>query len=87
MSLKITLPPDTESRLRERADAEGEEVSSYAVRLLHDAVATPSIDELLAPFRRQIDDSGMTDAQLDEFYADLRNKASDNRTKDKAHRP
>src|SRR5207247_6813686 len=39
---------------------------------------------LLIPFRRQVAESGMTDVQLDEFYEDLRTKAFDDRTKDKA---
>ena len=87
MTLTITLPTDAEAKLRERAQAEGEDVSSYAARLLQDAVTAPSIDDLLVPFRRQVEQSGMTDAQLDEFYTDLRAKASNDRTKDKAQRP
>ncbi|MBA5868346.1 MAG: hypothetical protein GDA67_16760 [Nitrospira sp. CR1.3] len=87
MTLNITLQTDTETKLRERAQAEGEDVDSYAARLLEDAVSAPSIDDLLAPFRREVDESGMSDAQLDEFYADLRTKSVDGRRPDKAHRP
>ena len=70
--LQILLPPDCEEVLRERAQAIGEDVSSYAARLLEQALSTPSIDELLAPFRRQVEESGMTDQQLDEFGEELR---------------
>jgi hypothetical protein len=87
MTLNIALSPDTEARLRERAEAEGEDVASYAARLLREAVASPSIDDLLAPFRQQVHESGMTDEQLDEFYDDLRDKAFHDRTTRKAHLP
>jgi len=87
MTLQITLTPDTEARLCERARAEGEDVSAYASRLLRDAVATRSIDELLAPFRRQVEESGISDQQLDNFYEDLRAKAHDERTTSRAPRP
>jgi hypothetical protein len=85
MALNIALPPDTEARLRERAEAQGEDVASYAARLLREAVASPSIDDLLAPFRRQVDESGMTNEQIDEFYDDLREKAFHDRKTKKAH--
>lgn len=80
MTLQITLTPDTETRLRELARAEGEDISAYAARLVRDAVAAPSVDELLAPFRRQVVESGMTDEQLDAFYEELRTRAHHDRT-------
>ncbi len=86
MVLNITVPPDTEARLRERAEAQGEDVASYAARLLCEVVASPSIEDLLAPFRQQVDESGMTDEQLDDFYRHLRDKAFHDRTTNKAHR-
>ena len=74
MSISIPLSPEAEARLRERAQAAGEEISSYAARLLDDALTTPSIEELLAPFRKQVNESGMSDDELDKFYEDLRDK-------------
>jgi len=71
--LQIPLPPDTEAKLRDRAEASGQEVSSFAARLLQDALDAPSVDELLAPFRRQVNDSGIKDAELDELCEELRN--------------
>ena len=73
--LQIPLPPDTEETLRERAKASGEEVASYAVRLLQEALSTPSVDELLAPFRKQVEESGLSDEQLNRFGEELRNDA------------
>lgn len=76
MAIQISLPPDAEARLRAKAKSVGQDVDSYASQLLHEAITTPSIDELLAPFRRQVEESGMSDEELDAFYEDLRNKAS-----------
>ncbi|WP_152099811.1 hypothetical protein [Lacipirellula parvula] len=70
--LQIPLPPATEEMLRERAKANGEDVSAYAARLLHDALSAPSVDELLAPFRKQVEESGMSDGDLDQLGEELR---------------
>ena len=70
--LQIPLPPDTEETLRERAKANGEDVSSYAARLIQEALSTPSVDELLAPFRKQVEESGITDDELDQLGDGLR---------------
>jgi hypothetical protein len=72
--LQIPLPPDTEETLRERAKANGEDVTTYAARLIQEALSTPSVDELLAPFRRQVEESGITDAELDQLGEDLRHE-------------
>jgi len=77
MSISIPLSPDAEAKLRERAQAAGEDLTSYAARVFHEAITAPSVDELLAPFRKQVDESGMTDDQLDDFYEGLRNKVWD----------
>jgi hypothetical protein len=70
--LQVPLPPDTEAVLRERARASGEDVGAYAARLLHDVLTTPSVEELLAPVRRQVEESGITDEELDELGNELR---------------
>jgi hypothetical protein len=70
--LQIPLSADTEELLRERAKASGEDVSSYAARLLQDALVAPSVEELLAPFRKQVEESGITDAELNSLGEELR---------------
>jgi hypothetical protein len=72
--LQIPLPPDVEARLRERAKAHGEDVSALAARLLEDALSTTTVDELLAPFRRQVEESGITDDELDRLGEELRDE-------------
>jgi len=70
--LQIPLSPDAEEALRTRAEANGEDVSALAARLLQEALNTPSVEELLAPFRKQVDESGMTDEELNALGEDLR---------------
>lgn len=56
--------------------ANGEDVSSYAARLLHDVLMAPSVEELLAPFRKQVEESGITDEELDQLGEELRLEVS-----------
>jgi hypothetical protein len=77
MSISIPLSPDAEAKLRERASAAGEDITSYAARVFHEAITAPSVDELLGPFRKQVDESGLSDEQLDDFYEGLRDKVWD----------
>jgi len=72
--LQIPLPPDTEETLRERAKANGEDVAAYAVRLIQKALSAPSVDELLAPFRKQVEESGISDEELDRLGEELRDE-------------
>lgn len=75
MTLTIPLSPEAEAKLRARAAAAGQNVAEYAARLFEQAVTTPSVDEALAPFRREVADSGLTDGQLDEFFEEMRDEA------------
>ena len=74
MTLSLNLPAEIEARLREKAKRSGEPVDVYALKVLSNAVTAPSVDEVLADFRRQVAESGMSDEQLDEFYEGLRNE-------------
>jgi hypothetical protein len=76
MVLQIPLPPELEAKLRERAKARGEDVSAVAARLLEDALGTATVDELLAPFRRQVADSGITDDELDRLGEEFRDETA-----------
>jgi hypothetical protein len=66
MTLSIPLSPETESKLRTRAAAEGKEPSAYAAQLIENAVNRSDLEELLAPLRQQFADGGETDEQLVE---------------------
>ena len=75
ITLSVSISPEAEAKLRERAAASGQPPDVYAARVLEAAVTTPSVEELLAPARQQIAAGGMTDAQLDEFLEGLRDDA------------
>jgi hypothetical protein len=72
--IRIPLPANVEAKLRERATESGEDVSAYAARLLQDALNAPSVNELLAQFRKQVEESGVTDQELDQLGEELRDE-------------
>ena len=79
MTLSITLSNEIEAKLRQKAAASGEPVDAYAAKVLERAITAPTVDELLAPFRQQVERSGMSDQELDEFFEDVREKAYQDR--------
>jgi plasmid stability protein len=73
MTLTLTLPPETEKKLRERAAHTGQEVVALARELIERGlVAAPTIDEILAPFRQDVAASGLSDAELDTLFEEER---------------
>lgn len=68
MTISLTLSPDQEKRLRERATAAGQELSVYVSRLL-ERFAEPltPMEEISAPVYRQFVESGMTDDELGDL--------------------
>lgn len=72
--LQIPLTPQTEAVLRERAKARGEDVTAFAARLLQEALTAPSVEELLAPFRQQVEAGGSSDEALDTLCEELRDE-------------
>jgi plasmid stability protein len=75
MALVITLPPDLEEKLRQRAADVGKDAATFARETLEEKLHGPrSLDEILAPFRRQVAESGMNDSELDKFYESLRDE-------------
>jgi len=72
MTLIVPLSPQVEARLRQRAAAEGKDPGVFASKLLEQAVARSSLDELLAPLREQFAASGTTDEELVQQITDAR---------------
>jgi len=69
MSLTIILEGETERKLVVRSARSGEEPERFVRRLVERELAgKPSIDEILAPFRREVAQSGMSDADLDQLF-------------------
>ena len=84
MTMSISLSPRAEARLKERAAAEGKDPIAYATELVEDAITRPTIDEILAPFRKEVAGSEMNDDQLEQFYEGLRDDAWQERQGPKA---
>ncbi len=75
MTITIELTPEEEVRLRERASHRGRDLREYVHDLIASDIAAPprsDVDEALAPFRRQVETSGMTDDQIVEFFDEVR---------------
>lgn len=68
MTINISLTPEAENKLRQRAAVLGRDIVAVASDLLEQAIARPSLDELLAPARKQVSESGMSDEQVDDFF-------------------
>lgn len=73
MTITIILPPETERRLVERAERSGQDVETFARQLIERGVtAEPTLDEILAPFRRQVAESAMSDEDLRALFEEAR---------------
>lgn len=92
MTITIDLPPDVEALIKTQAAKEGLPLEDYVTTLVQegskrrdriDLLAGKSFDEILAPFRRNVEDSGMSDEDLDDLFTGARREASQAR-KEKA---
>jgi len=77
MTISISLTPEAETKLRQRAARLEQDLSIVASDLLEEAVRRPSVAELLAPARRQVAESGMDDRALDDFFRDVLKEVRD----------
>ena len=68
MTINISLTPESEAKLRQRAAHSGKDLAALASDILEEAIRRPSVEELLAPARREVAESGMTDQELDGFF-------------------
>jgi hypothetical protein len=67
MTVSISLSAKAEAQLKERAAAEGKDLTAYASELLEHAVARPSLQELLAPSQAEFENTGKTREQVMEM--------------------
>jgi hypothetical protein len=79
MDMTISIPEDVAARLQEQAARSGQTMPAYTARLLAETVKRPTVDDVLAPFRKQVAESGMSDQELDSFLEDVREKAYQDR--------
>jgi pyruvate-formate lyase len=74
LAVKLRLSLQTSEKLIQRAAQSGRDVSSLAADLIEEAISRPTVDEVLAPFRKQVAESGLTDTELDDLHRDLLTK-------------
>jgi hypothetical protein len=70
MSITISLSPEEETRLREHAARAGQDIAAYVRELIHREIH--GVSEVLAPFRREVDTSGISDEELRDFFEEVR---------------
>ena len=75
MTLTIPIPIELEEKLRQQAAAAGKDAVTFAREALEEKLQPPrTLDEILAPFRKQVVASGMTPEEMDDFYDGLRDE-------------
>ncbi len=72
MTITIDLPSEVEIALQKKATADGKDVRNYIEDSLRKLALQPSLDEILAPFRREVAESGITDDELDALVEEAR---------------
>jgi hypothetical protein len=70
MTLKISLPPEEEKKLADRAAAAGQDVSGYVHQLIRKDIDESMLAEILAPIHQSVRASGMTVPQVDALIDD-----------------
>jgi len=84
MTITIDLPPDVEASLKTQAAKDGLTLEAYVTSLVRegtnrrdriDLLAEKSFDEILAPFRRNVEESGMSDEELNGLFSTARKEA------------
>lgn len=85
MTITIDLPPEVEASVKTQADKEGLPLQDYVTSLIQegtqrrdriDLLAGKPFDEILAPFRRNVEESGMSDEELGGLFTGARKEAS-----------
>jgi hypothetical protein len=66
-NVTLRLSERARTKLAEQAANSGTDLSAVASDLIEQAITRPSIAEIMAPVRKQIAKSGMTDEQLDDL--------------------
>jgi predicted transcriptional regulator len=75
MTITITLTPDEERRLTERAARCGQDLTIYVQKLIEKDIRGPrTADEALEPFRHDVEQSGVSDEEMGEFFEEVRDE-------------
>jgi hypothetical protein len=74
MDVLISISEQVADKLRQRAVASGQPLDAYTSKIVEQAVAGPTLEELLAPVQADFVRRGMTEAQLLDFGRELLDK-------------
>lgn len=74
MELTISISDRIGGILQKRAKENGRDINELVKDIVEDQALTPTLDELLAPARKEVADKGITEDELDEFMYSLRKK-------------
>jgi hypothetical protein len=72
MTITINLSSEQERRLTERAARTGQDVAAYVHHLIDRDLDAENLDTILAPVRRDFEQSGMTDDDLAALVEEVR---------------
>ena len=78
MHVTIRLAPEVAPIVQQVAAEKGQDVASFLEEFVQEAFTVPrrsrTLDEILAPFRAQVEASGMSETELDTFFEVVREK-------------
>ena len=73
LTLTIQVRENTKTILEEKAKSNGKDFVGYVEELLEkDAKQPKTLDEILAPFRQEVEASGISDEEFDDFIEEIR---------------
>ena len=75
MTMTLTMSPETQRKLVERATRAGQDVETVACELIERSLnSEPTLDDILAPFRRQVAVSGLSESELTAVFEESRDE-------------
>jgi hypothetical protein len=72
MEITFTIPDEVARQLFSRASKEGKDVSTFMAKVAEREAKKPTLDELLAPVRKQFAESGLNDEDLTDIVREER---------------
>ena len=74
-TIEIHISEEQLQRLDEKVRARGFDRTTYLDRLIREDLDALPLSQILAPFRKQVEDSGIVDDQLDALFQEAREEA------------
>ncbi len=67
MTVVLELEPEIEEALQKKATVDGKDIQNYIEDSLRKLALQPSLNEILAPIRKNFEDTGMSEEELDKL--------------------